>query len=268
MKVFKQKISVLMPAHNEGVHLYENLVETVKVFDKYKREYEIILINDGSDDNTSQGALRAKAQLPRVEFINIEKNVGKGDAIREGFATATGDYVVFLDSDLDLHPSQLWDLFKEMRNRKADVIIGSKRHRSSNIHYPFARKVISYVYAAVLGILFGLPLTDTQAGLKIFRREVLANILPKILCKRYAFDIEILANAHHVGYKIVEYPVVVSWRRRTTWGRIGLRDMYQTGIDTLAIFYRMHILRYYDRVEVSAVNRHDSLELTDKANKT
>ncbi|MGR3311450.1 MAG: glycosyltransferase family 2 protein [Candidatus Brocadiales bacterium] len=266
--MFKQKISVLMPAYNEGVHLYENLVETVNVFEKYKREYEIIVINDGSSDNTHEEALRAEEEFPRIKFVHLGENVGKGRALQEGFAVATGDYAVFLDSDLDLHPSQLWDLFKEMRNRKADVIIGSKRHRLSNIHYPFARKVISHVYAAVLGILFGLPLTDTQAGLKIFRCEVLANVLPRILCKRYAFDVEILANAHHMGYRIVEYPVVVSWRRRTTWERIGLRDMYQTGVDTLAIFYRMHILRYYDRVEVSAVNRHDSLKLTDKANKT
>ncbi len=267
MKVFKQKISVLMPAHNEGDHLYDNLVETVNVFEKYRREYEIIVINDGSTDNTKEEVSRAGARFPRIKCVNLEENSGKGRAIQKGFEAVTGDYVVFLDSDLDLHPLQLWNLFKNMRDKKADVIIGSKRHPLSNVHYPFARKVISHVYAAVLGILFGLPLTDTQAGLKIFRFEVLDCVLPRILCKRYAFDVEILANAHHMGYKIVEYPVVLAWRRRTTWERIGLIDMYQAGIDTLAIFYRMYILRYYDRVEVPAGNRRDSFKLTDTVNK-
>lgn len=267
MKIFRQKISVLMPAYNEGAHLYENLVQTIRVFEKYKREYEIIVINDGSNDNTSQEALRTEAEFPRVKFVNLDKNVGKGNALQEGFAAATGDYVVFLDADLDLHPAQLWKLFKEMRDKQADVVIGSKRHPLSKVHYPFARRVISYIYAIVLGVLFGLPLTDTQSGLKIFRFEVLADVLPRILCKRYAFDVEVLANAHHMGYKIVEYPVVVSWRRHNRWGRIGLRDMYLTGIDTLAIFYRMYILRYYDHVKVPVARRLETLEHTDKVNK-
>ncbi|MHC4197810.1 MAG: glycosyltransferase family 2 protein [Planctomycetota bacterium] len=268
MKIFKQKISVLMPAHNEGDRIYDNLVETVNVFGKYKREYEIIVINDGSTDNTKEEVSRAEARFPRIKCVNLEENSGKGRALQKGFEAATGDYIVFLDSDLDLHPLQLWNLFKNMRDKKADVVIGSKRHQLSNVHYPFGRKIISYGYSVFLGMLFGLPLKDTQAGIKIFRFEVLDCVLPKILCKRYAFDVEILANAHHMGYKIVEHPVVVAWRRQTTWGRIGLRDMYRTGIDTLAIFYRMYILRYYDHVEVPAVNRRDLFKLTDKANKT
>jgi hypothetical protein len=76
----------------------------------------------------------------------------------------------------------------------------------------------------------------------------LRRVLPKILCKKYAYDLEILANAHHLGYKIAEVPVVLHFRRPVKWGRIGLRDIFVMGVETMAIFYRMYIIRYYDRI--------------------
>lgn len=136
-----------------------------------------------------------------------------------------------------------------MRNRRADVVIGSKHHPASKLHYPFARKVISRIYALVLKILFNLPLRDTQTGLKIFKHDVLKRVFPKVLCKRYAFDLELLVNANRLGYRVAEAPVVLNFRRPVKWGRIGLNDIYLTGLDTLAIFYRMYILKYYDGIE-------------------
>jgi len=94
-------------------------------------------------------------------------------------------------------------------------------------------------------MLFGLPLRDTQTGLKLFRREVLRRVFRKMLVKRYAFDLEILALAHHFQYRIAQAPVTLRPQRRRD--RIWLVDIYHTLWDTLAIFYRMHILRYYDR---------------------
>jgi len=99
------------------------------------------------------------------------------------------------------------------------------------------------------GDLFGLPLRDTQTGLKVYEFKVLEKVFPKVLCKRYAYDLELLVNANHLGYKVVEAPVVLNFRRPKKWGRIGFNDLYLTGIDTLAIFYRMHILRYYDSIK-------------------
>ncbi len=249
MELYKGKISVIMPAYNESGHIYKNIMETCAVFEKTKRYFEIIVVDDGSTDSTYPEAKRAESAVENVKVVHYSKNNGKGNALKEGFKHATGDYVVFLDSDLDLHPSQLHRLFRVMRNSRADVVIGSKHHPKSQLDYPMTRKVISRVYAAALKILFNLPLRDTQTGLKVFNYEVLDRVFPKVLCKRYAYDLELLVNANHLGYRVAEAPVVLNFRRPRKWGRIGMNDLYLTGVDTLAIFYRLHILRYYDSIE-------------------
>ncbi len=249
MLIFKDKISVIMPAHNEGSHIFDNIKETHDVFKKTKRDFEIILVDDGSSDNTYSEAMRATEIFNNLKVVKHNKNNGKGNALKDGFNYVTGEYVVFLDSDLDLHPHQLHRLFSIMRNEQAEVITGSKYHPDSKLNYPPHRKLISKIYAFTLKILFSLPIRDTQTGIKIFKHEVLKRVFPRVLCKRYVFDVELLANANRLGYKIAESPIVLDYRRRVKWGRIRLFDLYKAGLDTLAIFYRMHILRYYDDPE-------------------
>lgn len=236
-----------MPAYNEGRHIRENLLITKHLFRKAKCIFEIILVDDGSQDDTYDQASLVAKEDDSVKVIRHLRNHGKGGALQTGFRQATGDFVVFLDSDLDLPPQQLRKLFRIMRNQQADVLIGCKWHPDTKMDYPRRRKIISKVYAFILWLLFRLPLKDTQTGLKIFRYEVLKRVFDRVLCKRFAFDVEVLANAHRLGYKIVEAPVILNFRRQQRWGKITMRDMYNAGVDTLAIFYRMYILRYYDR---------------------
>ncbi|MBI1910799.1 MAG: glycosyltransferase family 2 protein [Deltaproteobacteria bacterium] len=246
MRTFKGKISVIMPAYNEGHHIYANLRETFSVFNKSKCRFEIIPVDDGSSDNTYSEAGRAAADFGKIIPVRIPVNCGKGNALREGFKQASGDFVIFLDADLDLHPKQVYYMLGRMRDYKADIIIGSKHHPESKMNYPLMRTVFSRVYAASLKLLFGMPLRDTQTGLKIFTHESLEKVFQKVLCKRYAFDVELLANAHHAGYRVVEAPIVLDFKRGVNWGRIKHTDVMNMGIDTLAIFYRMHITKYYD----------------------
>jgi len=131
---------------------------------------------------------------------------------------------------------------------EADIIIGSKRHPVSKVQYPWQRKILSIGYQLLIRILFGLQIRDSQVGMKFFRREVLENVLPRILVKHYAFDIEILAVAHRLGYnRIFEAPVNLDW---TEGNSILIKSLwysiYRMLIDTAAIFYRLKILRYYD----------------------
>lgn len=257
MRLFKDKISIIMPAYNEGVHIYQNLKETHSVLKKAKVRFEIVLVNDGSSDNTYSESRRAAADFPNIISINIASNGGKGNALKEGFHYTTGDFIVFLDADLDLHPEQLHYILRIMRDEQAEVVTGSKHHPDTKLNYPASRKILSKIYALILKILFNLPLRDTQTGLKVFKRDVLERVFPVVLCKRYAFDVELLANAHRLGYKVIESPVVLNFRREMKWGRIGPTAIYHLGMDTLAIFYRMHILRYYDRVLESSENSKD-----------
>ena len=163
-----------------------------------------------------------------------------------GVAYATGEHIAFLDADRDIYPNQLGVLWESMKQTGADAVVGSKRHPSSEINYPLSRQAMSLGYYLMMRLMFGLPLRDTQTGIKLFRRPVLMDILPRLLIKRFAFDLELLACAHRLGYQVSEAPVVVAFHRggsRVTW-----RDVQTVGVDTLAVFYRLHLLRYYDNV--------------------
>ncbi len=246
MKPFhKNKISVLMPAYNEDPKIYDNLIYCFCVFEKFGFSFEIILIDDGSTDNTADMALKAAKEHGEIRLVSNAKNTGKGFALKNGFENSTGDLIVFLDSDLEIDPFQAGGLLKAMEDKNADIVIGSKRHKDSFIKYPAERKVLSFAYFMMIKFMFNLNVTDTQAGIKIFRREALEYAFPKILCKKYAFDVEILAVAAKKKFKIIEEPIKVIFSRNTSWGRIKIRDIWDIGIDTIAIFYRMKILRYY-----------------------
>ncbi|MDP8259594.1 MAG: glycosyl transferase, partial [Candidatus Gygaella obscura] len=139
---------------------------------------------------------------------------------------------------------QIKTFFDIMELDNADVVIGSKRHPNSVLNYPWHRRLVSSIYFFLVKILFGLPIRDTQTGLKLFKYEVLAKAFPRVLVKKFAFDLELLVNIHHLGYTIAEAPVRVDSKRK--FGRIGVNSIMHTFWDTLAIWYRMYILKYYD----------------------
>lgn len=244
-EVIPEKISVLMPAFNEGRHIYQNIQETVKVLDQFASDYELVVVDDGSLDDTWKEIQRAGREIGNLKIFSCPENRGKGWALKRAFQLSSGDRIFFLDSDLDIHPRQFNTLFQVQAQTGADVVIGSKRHPQSTLHYPGSRRLISSAYFFLVKLLFGLPLRDTQTGIKLFKREVLKNILDRILVKKYAFDLEILVNAHHQGFEIAEAPVVVEYKG--VFGRIGLGSIWTILTDTLAIFYRLKILKYYDR---------------------
>lgn len=246
-------VSIIMPGYNEGKNIYPNLVEADRVFCDNFEDYEIIFVNDGSRDNTLEMALKAERSCSNVRVINCPENHGKGNALREGTAAAKGKWIVFMDSDLDLPPSQLPRFFEILFEKDADVVIGSKMHPESVSNYPLARKIVSFGYYVFLLVLFRLNTHDTQTGLKLFKADVIKPVMKRILVKRFAFDIEVLSIINHRGYKIAESPIILDFSKGLRWGRIQFKDIRDIVVDTLAIFYRLNILKYYDRQEVEMV---------------
>ncbi|MBU1125453.1 MAG: glycosyltransferase [Candidatus Omnitrophica bacterium] len=247
MKDIKGKISIVMPAYNEADHIVFGVEETIKTFEEFGCPWELIVIDDGSTDATYELLQGLTQKYPQLIIKRNSSNIGKGAAIRKSVHFITGEYVVFIDADLDLHPLQVQTLFDIMRLDNSDVVIGSKLHPNSVVKYPLQRRIISYAYYFLVRLLFNLPCHDTQTGLKLFKAEVARKVFPRILVKKFAFDLEILVNAHHLGYTITEAPIVLSPKRR--YGRIGIDSVISTFLDTLAVFYRMYILHYYDRID-------------------
>jgi glycosyltransferase involved in cell wall biosynthesis len=242
-------LSVVIPAYNEADVLGATLDDALAWLGDSGLRHEVIVVDDGSADDTYAVAQAAARQHGAVRPARLARNAGKGFALKFGVAYATGEQIAFLDADRDIRPDQLGVLWESMQQSGADAVVGSKRHPSSEISYPLSRRVMSLGYYLLMRLMFGLPLRDTQTGIKLFRRAVLIDILPRLLIKRFAFDLELLACAHRLGYRVSEAPVVVAFQRggsRITW-----RDVRTVGVDTLAVFYRLRLLRYYDDVRRS-----------------
>ena len=236
------RLSILMPAYNLGRQIAANIRTVHDTFSGHI-PFEIVPINDGSTDDTATEIQRVATELSTVRPVLLAKNVGKGEALKQGLQNAKGNYTLLIDGDLDLSPELVVSFFDIMRREKADIVIGSKMHPESVIDYPLKRRIASRVYYTIVKILIGLPVRDTQTGLKLYKTEALRHAFERMLCKRFAFDIEVLAIAHSEGYKIAEAPITMSFGDKA--GSLTAKNTYQTMNDTLAVFYRLKILNYY-----------------------
>lgn len=240
------KLSVVMPAYRQEKTIVEDVSRIEQLVQKiFPDDYEILVVVDGRVDRTFEQL--SQLTSPRVKKFVYETNRGKGYALRFGVAKAVGDYIVFLDAGMEINPKGVAVLWEYLKRCEADVVIGSKRHPESKVAYPLLRRLTSVGYQLLVRLLFGLNVKDTQTGLKIFRREVLEKVMPRLLVKDYAIDIEILAVAHHLGFKkIFEAPVDVRHTFVSLTQKSMLRIILRMFRDTLAVFYRLRILRYYD----------------------
>jgi len=245
-KIEKKILSLVVPAYKQEKTIKKdlrNIDKTLKEGLGRDTEYEIILVVDGMLDKTESEARKLKSRY--IKVFSYPKNHGKGHAVRYGMARAKGNLISFLDSGMDISPKGIMMLMSHMDWYNADIIVGSKRHPVSRVNYPFKRRVFSIGYHLGVKILFGLPLTDTQSGIKIFKKEVVEKMLPRLLVKRYAMDIEMLAVAKHLGFgRIYEAPIEVKFDKATS--AIKWHTIFKMIWDTLAVFYRLRILHYYN----------------------
>lgn len=229
-----------MPMYNEK-DIATNLREVVKSLERFTKDYEIILVNDGSSNNCFEEAKILESAKIRV--VGYSKNNGKGHAMIYGFRFARGDFIGFVDCGRDLDPFHLKSFFEILEYKKCDVVVGSKRHPQSKIHYPLMRRFMSRVYQIINRILFKLEIRDTQVGIKLYKRKVLEKIISKVAVKRFAFDLEFLVLVNKYNFKVVEAPITMRYRFGST---INSKAVFSMLWDTAAIFYRLKILRYYD----------------------
>jgi len=241
-------LSLIVPVYQQEKVIARNLRSILTELEKLASPYELIVVIDGRVDRSMEEA--KKVISPHVNVVGYETNHGKGYAVRFGMAKSHGDIIGFIDAGGDIKEEGLSMMLEHFRWYNADIIIGSKRHPVSKVQYPWQRKILSWGYQMLARVLFGLNIRDSQVGLKLYRRIVLEDVLPRLLVKQFAFDIEILAVAHHLGYtRIYEAPIELTFQGASSitsqsFWRIVCNVLWET----LAVFYRLRILRYYDNV--------------------
>ncbi len=237
------ELSVIVPAYREGRRIHDNLRRLVGELDQLNVTYEVVVVSDGNTDATVSEAERLGS--PGVRVFHYPMNIGKGFALSFGVDQSLGDLVTFIDADMELDPANIRGFIELMQTSACDAVIGSKRHPMSKVNYPKLRRLQSAAYQLFVRLLFNLNARDTQTGLKLFRRKVLAEAMPLLAIKRFAFDLELLVVAHHLGYRnICEAPINLDYQFEST---VNLGSAWRVLWDTAAIFYRLRILRYYER---------------------
>jgi dolichyl-phosphate beta-glucosyltransferase len=203
-------ISIVIPAYNEERRLPATLGAILDYLGSGDwTRWEIVVVNDGSRDTTAAVAAEFAAAHPGVRVLENPGNRGKGYSVRHGMIEATGDWVLFTDSDLSAPIEELDKMIAAARGQGAAVAIGSRALDRSLIeaHQSLFREVAGRIFNLLMRATTGLPFADTQCGFKLFERAAAQAIFPRQRIERWGFDAEVLFIARHLGYKTIEVPV-------------------------------------------------------------
>ena len=240
---------MIVPAYNAEGYILKNLTELQKILKRTKKSFEIICVIDGATDETEKQAEKAKKRYREIEVIAYSKNQGKGYALKYGMERAGGKIIGFIDAGRDINYEDILVLLKLMIKEKADIVVGSKRHLHSQVFYTGLGKYFSYGYQFYVKILFNLSVSDTQAGIKLFKRKIIKKVLSALCVKGFAFDIEILSvSEKYMDARIIEAPIRVRLDESASSIKIKggfIINSLSVFLDTLAVFYRLKISGYY-----------------------
>lgn len=239
----KPMISIVLPAYNEGKFI-EKALKSLESVIKDHYPYEVIVVNDGSEDDTGSRILDYASGNGHIQVVDYGTNVGKGYAVKKGFLRAHGDAVVFVDSDSDVDFHQISSYVDTLSH--SDMVIGSKWHADSDVEVALFRRLLSRGFNVLVKALTGLRVVDTQTGLKAVKRNAFIEVFRRLSVKEFAFDVELLVLAEIFGLKVVEMPVKLKLDKD-----FSLRQAWRMLIDLLGITYRLRVKRWYQRANQS-----------------
>lgn len=195
-------LSVIIPAYNERDFISNSLDQIVSFLSKQEFDFEIIVVYDGSLDNTSQIVEKRND----VKLITLNQNMGKGFAVKTGVLKSNKDYVLFMDADHAIPINYILDFKKEIGVN--DIVIGSK-YLNQTENYPFYRKVMGNIFSKLKYIITGLRFKDSQCGFKLFKNDVAKDLFKISQISGWCFDVEILLFAQKKIYTVKE-PIELS----------------------------------------------------------
>jgi dolichyl-phosphate beta-glucosyltransferase len=233
-------LSVVVPCFREERRLPGTLARLEEFLGARGEAYELLIVDDGSDDGTVELARKYACGRPEVRVIASQPNRGKGYAVRRGALEARGERVLFSDADLST-PIEELERFLRSLEQGFDVAIGSRALAGSDlrVRQPWWRERAGRTMNFLIRILSGLPYADTQCGFKLFTREAARDLFGQATVDRWMFDVELLVLARKLGYRVAELPV--------TWvnsSESRVRLSHAPGIFRELFHIRWHWLRH------------------------
>ncbi|HOK45235.1 MAG TPA: glycosyltransferase family 2 protein, partial [Bryobacteraceae bacterium] len=239
-------ISIVLPAYNEEARLPVTLAAILSYLEARNwKEFEILVVNDGSVDGTAAVAERFRSRHPQVTLLENPGNRGKGYSVRHGMLKARGDWVLFSDSDLSAPIEELDKLMEAAAANNASVVIGSRALDRSliKVHQSWFRETAGRIFNLLMRLIIGLPFADTQCGFKLFERRAAQEVFRRQRIERWGFDAEVLFIARKLGFKTIEIPVRWSHSEGT---KISMfRDSLNMFVDLLRVRWN-HLRGLYD----------------------
>jgi glycosyltransferase involved in cell wall biosynthesis len=231
----ESRISLIIPVFNQGAKISYSLEKIKQAVESAFNNYELIVVNDGSTDNTSTMLKDIAITDRHVHVISYTPNRGKGYAVKQGVLHSHGDAVIFLDGDLDISPDLIRDYVERLST--SDLVIASKRHPESTVRIPRSRAFLSRAFNLLIKVTLGIAQKDTQAGLKVGRGDIMRTVFRNVSVNRYAFDVELLTIASILHLKVQEMPVIMKIDRR-----FNTKDIVNMFIDVTRIWYKYRVV--------------------------
>jgi dolichol-phosphate mannosyltransferase len=231
-------LSVIIPVFNQQKKITHSIKAIKQAVELWFSNYELIIVNDGSTDNTLTFLKGISLTDERIHILSYTPNRGKGYAVRQGVLHSHGDVVMFLDGDLDIAPDSIKDYVESLNT--ADLVIASKRHPQSSVMIPRSRALLSRAFNLLIRLATGIPQKDTQAGFKVGKGEIMRKIFRNASINRYAFDVELFTIASILHLKVHEMPVVMKIDRR-----FNTKEILRMLVDVARISYKHRIAHQY-----------------------
>ena len=228
-------ISIIVAAYNEEKRIIPSLFAIRDFCNSKNMECEIIVVDDGSKDNTRRVATEKIPQIPQLNVIGYDTNMGKGYALRTGVLSSKGDFVLLTDADLSTPIEELSKLLHFVHNNTCDIAIGSRALALSRIlkKQPWWRQNMGKLFNKIVKTLVIDEFDDTQCGFKLFTGESARSLFKQARINRFAYDVEILALAKKNGYRVREVPI--TWVNSPQSKVNPLTDSVQMFFDLLKI---------------------------------
>lgn len=230
------KLSLVIPAYNEEKRIGE-VISSYSKFLSEKYDYEIIIICDGTD-NTARIVKNTMAVNSRIRLVEFRERQGKGGGIIHGLKESRGDIIGFVDSDKAVSPAEFGRLVDSLDGY--GCAIASRRVKGARIlnDRPYTRRLPSMVFNRIVNALFNLDIMDTQCGAKVFKKEVIMDVLPLLRTRGFEFDVELLWRIKSKGYSIREVPVVWEHKDGSTFSLRYSFSMFVSLVKTRFLFFK------------------------------